>query len=93
MTIVDLLTKRSSRVFFFFFGLFVFLGPYLWHMEVPRPGVQLELQPLAYTTAEATWDLSRVCDLHHSSGQHQILNPLSEARDQTRTLVDASQVR
>ena len=25
--------------FFFFFCLFVFLGPHLWHMEVPRPGV------------------------------------------------------
>ena len=23
----------------------------------------------------------RVCDLHHSSGQHRILNPLSQARD------------
>ena len=29
----------------------------------------------------ATPDPSRVCDLHHSSGQCQILNPLSEARD------------
>jgi len=25
------------------------------HMEVPRLGVQLELQLLAYTTATATW--------------------------------------
>ena len=25
------------------FFSFVFLGPYLWHMEVPRLGVQLEL--------------------------------------------------
>ena len=29
----------------------------------------------------STPDLSCVCDLHHSSRQHQILNPLSEARD------------
>ena len=29
------------------------------------------------------WDLSRICDLHYSLWQHQILNPLSEARDQT----------
>ena len=43
-------------------------------MEVPRLGVKS-----AY--AAAAWDLSHVCDLHHSSWQHWILNPLSEARD------------
>ena len=59
-------------------------------MEVPRLGVKLGLQLLAYTTA--TWDLNRVCDLHHSSWQWRIINPLSEARDQTRVLVDTSWV-
>ena len=34
---------------FFFFLCFVFLGPYLQHMEVPRLGVELELQLPAYT--------------------------------------------
>ena len=43
----------------------------------------------AYTTATATPDPSRVCNLHHSSQQRQILNPLSEARDQTHILTDA----
>ena len=62
---------------FFFF----FLGPHLLHMEVPRLGVKCELQLPAYTTAVATWDLSGVYDLHHSSWQCQILNPLNEARD------------
>ena len=33
---------------------FCFLGPHLRHMEVPRLGVQLELQLPAYTTATAT---------------------------------------
>ena len=61
-------------------------------MEVPRLGVKLDLQPPAYTTAPATAtrDPSRVCDLHHSSRQHWILNPLSEARDHTCVLVDTS---
>ena len=36
------------------FVLFIFLGPQPWHMEVPRLGVELELQLLAYTTATAT---------------------------------------
>jgi len=37
-------------------------------------------------------DPSHVCDLHHSSRQCRILNPLSEAKDQTQVLMDASQV-
>ena len=35
--------------------------------------------------------LSCVFGLHHSSQQHWIFNPLSEARDQTCILMDASQ--
>ena len=35
---------------------------------------------------------SCVCDLHHSSWQRLILNPLSEARDRTRILMDTGQV-
>ena len=61
-------------------------------MEVPRLGVKLELQLPAYTTATTTPDLSYVCDLHHSSQQCRILNPLSEARDWTHILLDTSQV-
>ena len=61
-------------------------------MGVPRLEVKLELQLLAYTTATATWDPSLDCDLHHSSWQHWILDPLSEAGDQTRILMDTSRV-
>ena len=39
-----------------------------------------------------TWDLSRVCNLHHSSWQHGILIPLGEARHQTHILMDTSQI-
>ena len=35
---------------------------------------ELELQLPAYTTATARPDLSRVCNLHHSSQQQWILN-------------------
>ena len=66
---------------------FCFLGLYPWHMEIPRLGVELELQLPAYTTATAMPDLSCICELHHSSQQCQILNPLSEARDQTHNLM------
>ena len=61
-------------------------------MEVPRLGVSSELSLPASTTATATRDLSHICDLHHSSRQRQILNPRSEARDQTHVLMDPSQV-
>ena len=59
---------------------FFFLGPHLWHMEVPGLGVELELQLPAYTTVTATPDPSHICDLQHSSWQRWVLNPLSEAR-------------
>ena len=36
------------------FNLFFFLGCHPQHMEVPRLGVESELQLLAYTTATAT---------------------------------------
>ena len=37
--------------------------------------------------------MSHVCDLHHSSWQHRILNPLREARDRTCSLMVPSQIR
>ena len=69
--------------------MYVFiLGLHLWHMEVPRLGVELELQLLAYTTATAILDPSRICDIHQSLRQCQIFNSPSEARDQTCILMD-----
>ena len=64
-------------------GCFCFClgGLHLQHMEVPRLGVELELQLLTYTTATVMPDLSHVCDLHLSSWECRILNPLSKARD------------
>ena len=46
----------SGPIFFlsFFFLSFLSFLPHSWHMEVLRLGVQLELQPLAYSIATAT---------------------------------------
>ena len=77
-------------IYALFFFFFFFLGPHLKHMEVPRPGVQSELQMLAYATATPDWSL--ICDPHHSSQQHQIFNPLNESRDPTSVHMVTSQV-
>ena len=66
------------------------VGAHLQHTEVPRLELKLELQLPAYTTAMP--DLSLVCNLGHSSQICQVLNSLSEARDQTHILMDTSHV-
>ena len=53
---------------------------------------QIELQLPAYTTATATPALSRIYGLHRNSKQRRVLNPLSEARDQTSILMDTSRI-
>ena len=85
----------SLHIYFLFIYLFIyfgFLGAHPRHIEVPRLGVWLELQLLTYTTATATADPSRVCDLYHSSRQCWILKPLSEARDRIQNLMVPSQI-
>ena len=77
---------------FFVVVLFVFLEPYLRHMEVPGLGVLSELQLPAYATVIATPHLSHICDLYHSFRQCWMLNPLNEARDWTHILTDTSRV-
>ena len=59
-------------------------------MEVPRLGVESELQLLASTTTRQ--DPSHICDLHHSSQQCWLLNPLNEAKYQTCILMDTSSI-
>ena len=49
------------------FSSFSFLGPLLWHMEVPRLEAESELQLPTYTTGTTTQDPSHVCDVYHSS--------------------------
>ena len=85
---------KRQYLFILFVHLFVFclLGAALQHMKF-RLGVKSELQLPAYTTATAMPDLSHVCDLHHSSWQCWILNPLSGTRDRTHILMDTSWIR
>ena len=59
-------STTGSQLFFVpvFNFIFIFLGPYLQHMEVPGLEVELELQLPAYATATVIPDPSHVCDLH-----------------------------
>ena len=57
-------------------------------MEFPRLGVKTELELLAYPTAIAI----QIFNLQHSSQQHQIPNPLIEARDWTWILMDTIRI-
>ena len=77
---------------FLFFFFFLFRATPVAYGEVPRLRVQSELQLPDHTRATATQDPSHICDLHHISRQHQILNPLSKARDQTCIFMETSQV-
>ena len=61
-------------------------------MEVQSLGVESELQLPVYTRDTTMPDPNNIYNLHHhSSRQCQIPNPLSEARDPTRVLMDPSQ--
>ena len=85
------MTEMVNFAFFFFF--FCFFGGFLlvaYGSSQARGPIRAKLP--GYTTATGTWDLSHDYDLHHSSQQHWIPNPLSQARDQTHILTDTSQI-
>ena len=84
---------HNPQKFLFWFGLvFCILGPNMQHMEVPKLGLESELQLPAYAAATAALDPSCISNLHHSSWQHQIFNPMSQARGQTCILINISRV-
>ena len=76
-------TSQNFLAFFFFFRAY----------GSSSLGVQSELHLLACTTAIAMLDPGCGCDLHHSSQQCQIFNPLCKARDQTRNFMVPSRIK
>ena len=100
MSIATLLNfQQKCKIFFcnfslipgtlFFKSLYVvifLLGPHLQHMEIPGLGVELEQYLLAYTTATAIPDLSRICDLYCSFWQHRSVTHWGQ--DQTCILTE-----
>ena len=77
---------KKCHLLFIYIYLFNLLFFFTVLTEVPRLGVELELQLLA--TATATWELNYICVLHRSFQQCRILSPLKEARDGTGILTE-----
>ena len=70
-----------------YFILFFSTTPWAYGGSQARGSIE------AVATATAMQDPSHVCDLHHSSQQCQILNPLSKARDRIHNLMVPCQIR
>ena len=79
--------------FFFFFCLFAisWAVPRVYGGSQARGLIGAVAASLYQSTA--TQDPSRICDLHHSSEQRQVVNPLSKGRDWTRNLMVPSRIR
>ena len=77
--------------FFYALGVFLFFsGLHLWHLEVPSLWGQIRATAASHSHSNPRSEPR--LRLHHSSWQCKILNPLSEARDWTRILIDSSHV-
>ena len=77
-----------SLSFFFFFLFLVKATPMASGSSQARDWIRTAAA--GHSHSHSNWDPSHVCDLYHRSRQRQILNPLSEARDQTCILMDTS---
>ena len=87
---LSILYIETSRVGLVFVLSFCFFRATPMAYGSSEDRVQSELQLQVYATATAMPDPSRLCDLHHSSWQRWIPDPLKQARDQTRILRDTN---
>ena len=82
-----------------FLSFFFFFCPFVFSWAVPEAYGGSQARGLIGAVAaglhqgHSNADLSRVCDLHHSSLQLGILNPLRKARDQTHKLMVPGRIR
>ena len=60
--------------------------------EISQAQGQIRASAAGLHHSHSMQDLSCICDPHHSLWQHQIPNPLSEARYQTHILIDTHQI-
>ena len=81
-----------SKVSVKFLSFCFFFSAVPLHMDIPRLGIESELQLPPYASTTATPDPCYICNLHHSAQQCQILNPLSRARVWIHILMHTSRV-
>ena len=80
-------------ILFIYFGLFAFSRAALSAYGGSQAGGLIGVVAVGLRhSPTATWDPSPICNLHHSSRQCWILNPLGKARDWTCNLMVTSQV-
>ena len=98
---IDVLIMKGGKLLFLFGWVFLFFQGWVFLIFFRATSVvygssqargHIRAAAATYATATATRDLSHVCNLHHSSWQCHILNPLSEAKHQTCMLMDTTQV-
>ena len=88
-------TLNTPQIKYFSFSFYYYYFLSFWHLlghsrgtwRFPGQGSNRSCSCQAYATATPTQDPIHVCNLHHSSQQRWILNPLSEARDWTPNLM------
>ena len=78
----------TTPAFYFFILLLFRATPTVYRGSQARGQIRAAAAGLRHSNS----DPSQVCDLHHSSQQRQILNPLSKVRDRTCILKDPSWV-
>ena len=85
--------KLVKFFFFFFFLSFVLLELHLWHMEVPRLGVNQSCccQPTPEPQQCQIWAMSATYTTAH--GNSRSFKPLSETRDRICNLMVPSWIR
>ena len=85
-----LICKYLGIFHIFFCCLFVFVVAISWAAPAAYGGTQARGQIGAVATSLRQ---SQVCNLHHSSRQRRIVNPLSKGRDRTLNLMIPSWIR
>ena len=79
--------ENKVQIYLFIYFIYLFFCLFAFSRAAPTAYGDSQARDLIRARATAMWDPSRICNLHHSSWQRQILNPLSEARDRTRNLM------
>ena len=80
----------SFFFFFFFFGFSRAVPMAYGSSQAKESNQSCSCQPTLHSHSNTGSE--QVCDLHHSSEQCQILNPLCKTRDRSCVLMDASWV-